>query len=191
MAVAGTVAAAEVTQKGAGFPAVSRTALALGLDRLCAVPSCELLTPAWEHGSVVILGFATALGGAARLLLVILIVALVSRLRMWLTSPAGSVTVGASGVVFGYATYLVSRGLFNGRVVELILGVIVLLLFGAVLISDLIPHTGVSWEAHLLGGIGGVLAGAALARPARDGRRAPDATNTPLLAPALAPRPRA
>jgi membrane associated rhomboid family serine protease len=113
----------------------------------------------------VILGFAIALAGAGRLLLVTLIVGLVSGLGVWLTSPAGTVTVGASGVVFGYATYLISRGLFNRRVAEVAFGVVVLLLFGAVLLSDLIPRSGVSWEAHLFGGIGGVLAAAMLARP--------------------------
>ncbi|MGH2832677.1 MAG: rhomboid family intramembrane serine protease [Solirubrobacteraceae bacterium] len=113
----------------------------------------------------VILGAAIALAGASRLLLVSLIVALVSGLGTWLTAPGGSETVGASGVVFGYATYLISRGIFNRRVMEIAVGVLVAVLFGGALISDLIPHTGISWEAHLFGGIGGVIAAAALARP--------------------------
>jgi membrane associated rhomboid family serine protease len=112
----------------------------------------------------VILGAAIALAGAGRLLLVSLIVALVSGVGTWLTAPAGSVTVGASGVVFGYATYLISRGLFNRKLVEVGLGVVVLVVFGGALIYDLIPHTGISWEAHLFGGIGGVIAAAGLSR---------------------------
>jgi membrane associated rhomboid family serine protease len=112
----------------------------------------------------IILGFAIALAGARRLLLVSLIVALVSGAGTWLTAPGGSVTVGASGVVFGYATYLISRGLFNRKLVELGLGLVVLVVFGGALLYDLIPHTGISWEAHLFGGIGGVLAAAGLAR---------------------------
>jgi membrane associated rhomboid family serine protease len=119
----------------------------------------------------VILGFAIALAGARRLLVVTAIVALVSGAGTWLTSPGGSVTVGASGVVFGYATYLISRGLFNRHVAEIALGVIVLVLFGGALVSDLIPHTGISWEAHLFGGIGGVLAAALSSKGADDGRR--------------------
>jgi len=115
----------------------------------------------------VILGFVIALAGAKRLLLVSLIAALVSGAGTWLTAPGGTVTVGASGVVFGYATYLISRGLFNRRIAEILVGVIVLLMFGGALIYDLIPHAGISWEAHLFGGIGGVLAAAALQRPAR------------------------
>ncbi len=127
----------------------------------------------------VILGFAIALAGAGRLLLVSLIVALVSGAGTWLTAPGGSVTVGASGVVFGYATYLISRGLFDRRVGEVLLGIVVLLFFGGALISDLIPRTGVSWEAHLFGGIGGVIAAALLARSARGRTIAAGASGLP------------
>jgi membrane associated rhomboid family serine protease len=127
----------------------------------------------------VMLGVAIALAGAGRLLVVSLIVALVSGLGTWLTAPGGSVTVGASGVVFGYATYLISRGLFDRRIVEIALGVIVAVIFGSALISDLIPHSGVSWEAHLFGGIGGVIAAAVLAPPARGPLRARGAARLP------------
>lgn len=116
----------------------------------------------------VVLGSAIALAGARRLLQVSLIVALASGLGTWLTAPGGTVTVGASGVVFGYAAYLISRGLFNRRGVEIALGILVGLLFGGALISDLIPHSGISWQAHLFGGIGGVIAARTLARRARD-----------------------
>jgi membrane associated rhomboid family serine protease len=129
---------------------------------------------------LVILGFAIALAGPGRLLLVTLIVALVSGAGTWLIAPAHSVTVGASGVVFGYATYLISRGAFNRQVGQILLGAIVLLLFGGALLSDLIPHTGISWQAHLFGGVGGVLAAAALTRPTRE---RPSATGARTLQP--------
>jgi membrane associated rhomboid family serine protease len=121
---------------------------------------------------LVILGPAIALAGARRLLSVTAIVVLVSGLGVWLISPSGSDTVGASGVVFGYATYLISRGVFNRRLAEVALGAIVGVAFGGVLIVDLIPHAGISWQAHLFGGIGGVLAASTLADPGRR-RRAP------------------
>ncbi len=118
-----------------------------------------------------ILGLAIALAGAAQLLRVTLIVALVSGLGTWLIAPAGTVTVGASGVVFGYATYLITRGIFDRRILEIALGVVVAVVFGGALIYDLVPHSGISWQAHLFGGIGGVIAAATLAskKPARLG----------------------
>jgi membrane associated rhomboid family serine protease len=127
----------------------------------------------------VILGFAIALAGARRLLQVSVIVALVSGLGVWLIAPSGSDTVGASGVVFGYATYLMGRGLFNRHLGEVVLGVVVAVLFGGALISDLVPHAGISWQAHLFGGIGGVLAAFALARPVASRSRAGDTASLP------------
>ena len=120
---------------------------------------------------LVILGFAIALAGARRLLTVTAIVAVVSGLGVWLIAPAHTDTVGASGVVFGYATYLISRGLFNRRLAEVALGVLVAVLFGGALIADLVPHAGVSWQAHLFGGIGGVLAASALSAGPRERKR--------------------
>jgi membrane associated rhomboid family serine protease len=154
------------------------------LSHLDGVVFAPFLHASFSHllGNTVpfaILGLAIALAGAGRLLRVSLIVALVSGLGVWLTAPSGTVTVGASGVVFGYATYLISRGLFDRRIGEVLLGIIVVLLFGGGLISDLIPHSGISWQAHLFGGIGGVLAAAVLARPARGRASAPAAPSLP------------
>jgi membrane associated rhomboid family serine protease len=112
----------------------------------------------------VVLGLGIALAGATRVFAVTAIVALASGIGTWLTAPGGSITIGASGVVFGYATYLVSRGLFDRSIAELTVGVLVGALFGGALLWGLAPHPGVSWEAHLFGAIGGVLAARMFAR---------------------------
>jgi membrane associated rhomboid family serine protease len=111
----------------------------------------------------VLLGLVIAVASAVRVVAVTAIVALASGVGTWLTAPAGSVTLGASGVVFGYATYLISRGMFNRRIGELAMGIVVAVLFGGALLSGLLPHSGISWQAHLFGGIGGVLAAQMLA----------------------------
>jgi membrane associated rhomboid family serine protease len=112
------------------------------------------------------------LRGAARLALVTLIVIIVGGLGTWLISPSGTDTVGASGIVFGYAGYLLTRGLFDHSFGELLTGAIVGVLWGAVLIASLIPHGHVSWQGHLTGALGGVIAAWLLAR--HDGRRGVD-----------------
>jgi membrane associated rhomboid family serine protease len=125
----------------------------------------------------VLLGLTIALAGAARVAAVTAIVALASGAGTWLTAPSGSVTLGASGVVFGYATYLISRGAFNRRIGELAIGVVVAIVFGGALLWGLLPHSGISWQAHLFGGIGGVLAASALAAPRGGVRELPDKTS--------------
>jgi membrane associated rhomboid family serine protease len=113
---------------------------------------------------LVFMGVIVALRGAARLALVTLIVIVVGGLGTWLISPANEVTVGASGVVFGYATYLLTRGIFNRSLLELVMGAVVGLVFGGVLLASLVPHTGVSWQGHACGAVAGILAAWLLAR---------------------------
>ena len=94
---------------------------------------------------------------------------LVGGLGTWLIAPANTVTIGASGVVFGYATYLFVRGLFNRNLVELLVGIIVGVVWGGALLASVVPQSHVSWQAHVCGAIGGVVAAAVMARerPAR------------------------
>lgn len=107
---------------------------------------------------LVFLGLIIALRGAARVAMVTAIVALFAGLGTWLIAPSHSVTVGASGIVFGYATYLMTRGLFDRSALELVTGVIVGVIWGGALLSSLLPHYGISWQGHASGAVGGVVA---------------------------------
>jgi len=110
------------------------------------------------------MGLIIALRGAARVAIVTAIVIVIGGLGTWLIAPTHSVTVGASGVVFGYATYLLTRGVFDRSILELLTGAIVGVVWGGALLISLIPHYGVSWQGHLCGGIAGVIAAWLLAR---------------------------
>jgi membrane associated rhomboid family serine protease len=105
----------------------------------------------------VFLGIIIALHGAGRLLLVTGFVVLIGGLGTWVIGPGGTSTIGASGIVFGYATYLLTRGFFDRSIWELAVGMIVGVIWGAALLSSLVPHSGVSWQGHLCGGIAGVI----------------------------------
>lgn len=87
-----------------------------------------------------------------------LIIVVVSGLTAWLLSPDFTNTVGASGVVFGWLTYLLVRGFYTGRASQILLAVVVFLGFGALLWGVLPGTPGVSWQGHLGGAVGGVLA---------------------------------
>lgn len=114
------------------------------------------------------MGLAIALAGAVRVIGVTAVVAAVSGVGTWLTAPDGSVTIGASGIVFGYATYLISRGLFTRGVVDLVVGLLVIVFWGGALLGGLLPEQGISWQGHLFGAIGGIVAARLLARGASD-----------------------
>jgi membrane associated rhomboid family serine protease len=112
----------------------------------------------------VFMGVIIALQGAKRLLLVTAIVIVVGGVGTWLIAPSGSDTAGASGVVFGYATYLFARGFFDRSAPELLTGLVVGAVWGGALLSSIVPHYGVSWQGHVCGAIGGVIAAYALRR---------------------------
>jgi membrane associated rhomboid family serine protease len=105
----------------------------------------------------VFLGVIIALHGAVRLLIVTGFIIVIAGLGTWVIGPGGASTIGASGVVFGYATYLMARGFFDRKIWELAVGMVVGVLWGAVLLSSLVPQSGVSWQDHLCGGVAGVI----------------------------------
>src|SRR6185437_10272980 len=133
------------------------------VDRVWAVFTSPFLHAGWQHLidntiPFVFMGVIIAMRGAAKLALVTLIVIVVGGLGTWLIAPAGYVTVGASGVVFGYATYLFTRGLFDRSALQILIGVVVGVIWGGALVASIVPHPGISWQAHVCGAIGGVVA---------------------------------
>jgi membrane associated rhomboid family serine protease len=151
------------------------------VDGLDGVVFAPFLHAGWDHliGNTIpflLLGFAIALGGIARVATVTVIVAVVGGLGTWLVAPANTVHIGASGIVFGYAAYLVARGIYSRSPVQIALGVAVLAVWGTTLLRGLVPEDGISWQGHLFGAIGGVLAARLLHRRAvRAGTEGPAA----------------
>ena len=125
-----------------------------------------------------VMGAVIAINGMRRLLIVSAIVALVSGLGTWLIGPENTVHIGASGIVFGFATYLLARGFFNRNMLDLAIGAVVALLFGGALLGGMLPEQGISWQSHVFGALGGLLAAQYLAKAAgrsEGGRTSPAA----------------
>ena len=118
-----------------------------------------------------VLGMAIAVGGLIRTLAVVGIVAVVGGVGTWLTAPSDSVVIGASGLVFGFATYLVARGAYSRLPWHIVGGLVVLVIYGSTLLVGLVPTPGVSWQGHLFGAVGGVVAARVLHRARRPAAR--------------------
>jgi membrane associated rhomboid family serine protease len=116
---------------------------------------------------LVTLGALIAVGGAVRLFSVTAIVAVLGGFATWIASPPNTITIGASGLVFGYAAYLIARGLFNRRIGQVLVGVVVVLVWGGALLGGLLPQDGISWQGHLFGAVAGVIAAWVLAEDRR------------------------
>ena len=89
---------------------------------------------------------------------VIFIIIIVSGLLLWLFGRPVAV-VGASGLVFGLIGFLVASGLFERRLVAIVVALFVGVTYGTTLLFGVLPgQPGISWDGHLYGAVGGVFA---------------------------------
>jgi len=109
-----------------------------------------------------ILGFIAAARGIAKFLAMSLIVIVVGGLGVWFTSSAN--TLGSSILIFGFFGYLVGRGIFERRLIDIGIAIAVVAFYGTMLLGVIPGEPGISWQGHLFGLIGGILASWSLRR---------------------------
>jgi membrane associated rhomboid family serine protease len=107
---------------------------------------------------LLVLGWLVLLRDARHFLPVTLFSVLGAGLCAWTLGAPGSVHIGASGVVFGYLGFLILAGWFARSVGAIALSVLVTAIWGGLVFGVLPGQPGVSWQAHLGGFVGGVLA---------------------------------
>jgi membrane associated rhomboid family serine protease len=83
----------------------------------------------------------------------------------WLLAGEGN-HIGASGIVFGYFGAILGAAVFERRIRTLAAALLALGFYSS-LIAGLVPQEFISWEGHLFGMVGGVIAAKALAEPRR------------------------
>ncbi|NLG23381.1 MAG: rhomboid family intramembrane serine protease [Actinomycetales bacterium] len=99
-------------------------------------------------------------------------VVLLSGLGVWVFGGSNTVVIGASGVVYGYAAFLAVYGFAARRFWQVLLGLLVILLYGGLLWGVLPLRAGVSWQGHLFGALAGVGIALWLGRRDREARAA-------------------
>jgi len=111
-----------------------------------------------NSGPLLVLGWFVMIRETRHIVPVVVLGTLVGGLGIWLIGSSSSVHIGASIIVFALLGYLLLRGFFERRVLPIIGSVIVGGLYGGALWGVLPGQAGISWEGHLFGFLGGVLA---------------------------------
>ncbi|MBM0745351.1 rhomboid family intramembrane serine protease (plasmid) [Phormidium sp. CLA17] len=143
------------------------------LNRLGIVPRTQiglrgilfapLLHGTWNHLIAntlpfAVLGWFTLLHGVTEFTVATAVIWLVSGLGIWLFAAPNTIHIGASGIIFGYFGFLLSRSYFEQELFSATVSVVVALLYGP-LIWGVLPsrRRGISWQGHLFGFVGGIL----------------------------------
>lgn len=131
---------------------------------LLGVLFAPLLHGGWMHlmsNTVAFLGlgFAMSLAERDRFLRTTLYLVIFSGVGTWLIGRSGTVHIGASGLIYGYLGYLLSRAWAEKRALWMISGIVVAILYGSMLWGILPSEEGISWEGHLCGFLAGLWLG--------------------------------
>ncbi|MGB3573849.1 MAG: rhomboid family intramembrane serine protease [Phormidesmis sp.] len=118
---------------------------------------------------LVSLGWLIMLRKSEDLIPVTIISALVGGFGTWLIGSPG-VHIGASGVIFGYFGFLLLRGYFERSLVAIAFSLLVTFLYSGIIWGVLPSQPGISWEGHLCGFIGGIIAARLLSSPRKKER---------------------
>lgn len=158
----------------------------LQTDGLWGILWAPLLHGGWPHliantVPALVLGFLMTLAGMGRFIAATAIIWVLGGFGTWLIGNIGvhcpyvgvqctTTHIGASGLIFGWLTFLIVFGFFTRTVWEIVVGVIVALVYGGVLLGVLPGTPGVSWQGHLAGAVAGLVAAYVLSGPERKAR---------------------
>ena len=134
------------------------------LGHLGDVFTAPFLHFSWDHiegnsGPLFVFGLLAAYRGVVKFLGVTLVVAITSGLAVWLFQSSSELTVGASGLIFGYFGYVLTRGIIERNLIDALAAIVIGLSYAYILTVAIPGAHGVSWIGHLGGLIGGIASG--------------------------------
>ncbi len=86
---------------------------------------------------------------------VLILCILLTGVGVWLFARTSN-HIGASGAVYGIASFLIFYGFFRRSFISILISIIIVLTYGSIFYGVLPLVEGVSWEAHLIGALVGL-----------------------------------
>ena len=90
--------------------------------------------------------------------------ALIGGAGTWIFGLPNSIHIGASGVIFGFFGFLLTRGFFERSAGAVFLSIVAGVVYGGMLWSLIPVQYGISWSGHFFGFVGGIVAARSLPR---------------------------
>ena len=136
---------------------------------LLGILCSPLIHGGWGHliGNTIawlVAGTMLVLYDARKFLAVMAIAWVTAGLGEWTFGATGSPHIGASGVIFGFFGYLLVRGWVKKSLLGIVASIAFGSAFGMSMLMGLVPQGGISWEGHLFGLAGGVVAAFVIGR---------------------------
>jgi membrane associated rhomboid family serine protease len=150
------------------------------VTRLPGIPLMPFLHGNWYHiisNTIPLFVLLTLLAGSrARSWLIVLCLIMLSGGLLWLaglpwlSGQPERTHVGASALIFGLVTFLISSAYFERRFVPMVVAIVVGFLYGSNLLFGVLPiqAPGVSWEGHFSGALAGIGVAYAFTRKLRN-----------------------
>ena len=138
------------------------------LHGLIGIPLAPLLHRDFYHllantVPLLIAGGLIILQNARTFRQVTLTVWLLAGLLEWTFAPSNTISIGASGLVFGYIGYLLARAIITFHPLHIITALICAWFYGASILPSVLPTAEnvarqISWHGHLFGLLAGIYA---------------------------------
>ncbi|MFN8227050.1 MAG: rhomboid family intramembrane serine protease [Mycobacterium sp.] len=169
----------------------------LEADGLWGILFAPVLHANWGHliantVPALVLGFLVTLAGMSRFVWATAIIWILGGFGTWLIGNIGQCNlgtsnhIGASGLIFGWFTFLLVFGWLTRHIWQIVASLAVFVIYGGIL-WGLVPvlHQcgGVSWQGHLSGAVAGVVAAYWLSSPEREARQKRGLSGPPPLTP--------
>lgn len=112
-------------------------------------------------------------GSRANSVQIVVAIAILAGIGLWLFGREAR-HIGASGLVFGLIAFHVFAGLFERRIVSIVISAIVGFVYAGTLLRGVLPtQPGVSWDGHLIGAIAGAFVALMISKQLLESTKAP------------------
>ncbi len=129
----------------------------LGIPGIIAMPFLHQDFTHLLSNTLPLLVLLTFVAITNRAIVIAILVSLLGGVLLWIFGRSAN-HIGASGLVFGLATYLMVMGVYARTVMTFLAAVATAILYGGSLLIGVLPlQAGVSWDGHLLGALAGAL----------------------------------